>query len=81
MPTLLEAWLAEQTAERLPWQHLPISDAPHRDDGFDCEPLERTTAWLDRWSRAAVSWMAEVREPVPQPCDGRSIEKRSGRAR
>jgi hypothetical protein len=80
MPTLLEAWLAEQTAERLPWQHLPISDAPHRDDGFDREPLERTTAWLDRWRRA-LSLMAGVPEPVPLPCDGGSIDKRSGGAR
>ena len=26
MPTLLEAWLAEQTAEHLPWQHLATSE-------------------------------------------------------
>jgi len=26
MPTLIEAWLAEQTSERFPWSHPPTSD-------------------------------------------------------
>ncbi len=26
MPTLTEVWLAEQTSERLPWQHQATSD-------------------------------------------------------
>ena len=39
MPTILEAWLAEQTAERLPWQHLPLSD----DVGPRRQPLHAVT--------------------------------------
>jgi len=39
MPTILEAWLAEQTAERLPWQTPPLSD----DAGLNHQPLHAVT--------------------------------------
>ncbi len=40
MPTILEAWLAEQSAERPPWDHVPISDdaRPKR------QPVDAVTA-------------------------------------
>lgn len=65
MPTLVEAWLAEQTAERSPWQHPPMSD--HRPVGRDgearCHPLDLTRSWLSRW-RMVVRSTDDTTQPA-----------------
>ena len=56
MPTLLEAWLADQTAEHLPWQHLLISDnqPAFGSATTECRPFEDATNWVGRWRRAVA---------------------------
>lgn len=64
MPTLAEVWLAEQTAERLPWPHPSVSEEP----AGCAEALPRLhnpkSAGLDSLT-ARFRW---VRQPVPVTC-------------
>jgi hypothetical protein len=78
MPTLAEAWLAEQTAERLPWQHPKMAECPA---GASVEKAERGSLdlakfWLER-RRLAV----RVPEPVPVTGDHPSSVCLSDRVR
>lgn len=51
MPTLMEAWLAEQTAERLPWRHRPMSNDRPASGGAVAEHRspDQARGWLTRW--------------------------------
>src|SRR5436190_16363152 len=50
MPTLAEAWLAEQTAERPPWRHPPMSEAGAPSE-TPVSPLSAPAeTWLRRWT-------------------------------
>ena len=70
MPTLVEAWLAEQTAERLPWRHPPMSeDRPTGDDHTEC---------LNRW-RVAVRALRATPRPIPAAHRRQTLDGRSGR--
>jgi len=53
MPTLAEAWLAEQTAERSPWQHPPVREAVVPRETFASTFVAPAETWLRRWTRFA----------------------------
>ena len=70
MPTLLEAWLAEQTAERLPWRH-PVT----REDSVDRPTAQENP--VRQWPRViqdkcSSSGSADTarRNPARDACSG-----------
>jgi hypothetical protein len=77
MPTLAEAWLAEQTAERPPWQHPPMSEAGYPRETSVSAFVTPAETWLRRWTRFAHT-MIQGSEAVPaarnrpplDPCSG-----------
>jgi hypothetical protein len=64
MPTLAEAWLAEQTAERPPWQHPPMSAAEFSRETSASAFVAPAETWLRRWTRFARN------RPPLDPCSG-----------
>jgi hypothetical protein len=78
MPTLVEAWIAEQTSERLPWQHPPmgggaiVSETRVAAAGM----VDQGETWVRRWTMTVRAILRRT-EPAPvghtsplDPCSG-----------